>query len=450
MEYLKLAQRLIDRVADRDVEAEVIISRSRSTMIRVNAGEVLEMSAADAKGVGIRILRAGRMGYAYTTDFRPSSLELTVQEAVALANSADPDDFRALPQVKDRLAPEQDLELYDAQFPDLTTEDKVGFILGVERAALNHDPRVVATSQCSYHDSVSRLYLANSHGFSGCHEGTGVVAYLRAIAKDDDGQTAGLGLGCSVFFRDLDAEAIGREAGTKAVQLLGGAPVRTQAASVVLDPFAGVEFLTFVAQALTAESMQRGRSFLMGKLGEKIASQGVNLVDDGRLVRGLGSASFDGEGVPTSRTRLVVDGTLEHLLYDTYTARRDGTSSTGNAQRSSYRGLPYPAPTNLFLVPSSKPVEEVIAGVDKGLFVTNTMNTGGINPVNGDYSVGASGLWVQKGEIVGPVTGVTVAGNMADMLYGIRDVARDLRFIPIADSIGAPTFVVEGMTIGGR
>lgn len=450
VDYLKLAEELTGRVAGRGVEAEVVISRSRSTMVRVNAGEVLEMSAADARGVGIRILKAGRMGYAYTSDFRSSSLEAAAQEALALADSADPDEFRALPRVKGSLAPEQDLELYDAQLSDRTTEDKVAFILGVERAALKHDPRVVATSQCSYHDSVSRLYLANSRGFVGYHEGTGVVAYLRAIGRDDDGQAAGLGLGCSIFFRDLDAEAIGREAAAKAVQLLGGRPVRTQTASVVLDPFAGVEFLTFVAQALTAESIQRGRSFLMGKLGEKIASQGVNLVDDGRLVRGLGSAPFDGEGVPTSRTSLVVDGKLERLLYDTYTARRDGTTSTGNAQRSSYRGLPYPAPTNLFLLPSSKPVEEVITGVDKGLYVTNTMNTGGINPVNGDYSVGASGLWVENGEIKGPVTGVTVAGNMMDMLHEIRDVAQDLRFIPISDSIGAPTFVVEGMTIGGR
>jgi PmbA protein len=426
-----------------------MISLSRSTMIRVNAGEVLEMSAADAKGVGIRILKAGSMGYAYSTDFRPSSLEVTLQEAVALADSADPDEFQALPQVEGSLAPDQDLDLYDEQLAERSTEDKVAFILGVERAALNHDPRVVATSQCSYHDSVSRLYLANSHGFVGYHEGTGAVAYLRAMARDNGGQTAGLGLGCSVFYRDLDAEAIGREASTKAVQLLGGAPVRTQTASVVLDPFAGVEFLTFVAQALTAESVQRGRSFLMGKLGEQIASQGVNLVDDGRLVRGLGSASFDGEGVPTSRTLLVVDGTLERLLYDTYTARRDGTASTGNAQRSSYRGLPHPAPTNLFLLPSSKAVEQVIAGVGKGLYVTHTMNTGGINPVNGDYSVGASGLWVENGEIMGPVTGVTVAGNMVDMLHEIGDVAEDLRFIPISHSIGAPTFVVEGMTIGG-
>lgn len=449
MEYLRLAEELAERGSGGDIEAEVIIMHSRTTMIRVNAGEVLEMSAADSKGVGVRAIKGGRMGYAYTSDFEPPTLDLTLSSAAALADSSDPDEFRALPGMKRDLVENQDLEVFDPELSERSPEDKVAFILAAERAALDHDPRVVATSYCSYHDHTTRMFLANSHGFAGSHESTGVVAYLRAVARDDGGQAAGLGLGCSIFYRDVDAEIVGCEAAGKAVQLLGGRPVKTQRAPVIMDPFAGVEFLSFVANALTAESIQRGRSFLMGKLGEKIASAPVNLVDDGRLVRGFGSAPFDGEGVPTSRTSLVAGGALERLLYDTYTARKDGTASTGNAQRSSYRGLPYPAPTNLYLLPSSRRVDELISSVDTGLYVTSTMNTGGINPVNGDYSVGASGLWVEKGEFVGPVTGVTVAGNMLEMLHNVVDVADDLRFIPISDSIGAPTMLVQGMTIGG-
>jgi PmbA protein len=143
------------------------------------------------------------------------------------------------------------------------------------------------------------------------------------------------------------------------------------------------------------------------------------------------------------------NGRLEGLLYDTYTANVEGTASTGNGQRGSHRTLPNPAPTNLYLQPSSTPVAELIGGVKQGLYVTSTMNTGGINPINGDYSVGASGLWVENGEFVKPVTEVTVAGNMLDMLANIQGTADDLRFIPLATSVGAPTMVIEGMTIGG-
>jgi PmbA protein len=449
MEYLEMAEELVDRASSGDVETEAIIIEGQTTMIRVNGGEVQELSQASSKGLGVRIIKEGRMGYAYTSDFTASAVEDTWRAALALAESADADEFRALPELGQAGA-QKDLQIYDPQFPTFTADEKVALILDVERAALESDSRIVATSFCTYQDGLSRVYLANSRGFAGSYESTGAAAYLRAIARDEEGQTAGLGLGFSIFYSDLNAREIGQEASRKALQLLGGKPVETQRATVIMDPFVGVEFLSFVSEALTAESMQRGRSFLMDKLGQQVASIQVNLVDDGRLVSGFASAPFDGEGVPTSATRLIRRGILEQLLYDTYSALKDGTRSTGNAQRSSYRDLPSPAPTNFYLEPSSQPLKDVMAGVEKGLYMTNSMNTGGINAVNGDYSVGASGLWVDKGQVMGPVAGVTVAGNMLDMLQNVVAVGDDLQFIPIYGSIGAPTIVIEGMTIGGR
>jgi PmbA protein len=449
MGYLEMAKNLVARASRSGVEAEAIIVESLKTMIRVNAGQVQELSQAGSKGLGMRVIREGRMGYAYTSDFSATALEDTWRGALALAESADADEFRILPQ-PEKVGAQEDLQIYDPEFLTFTTEEKVMFALDVEQAALQPDPRIVATSFCTYQDGLSRVHLANSRGFAGSYESTGAAAYLRAVARDEEGQTAGLGLGFSIFYGDLDAQEIGQEAARKAVELLGGRPVETQRATVIMDPFVGVEFLSFVSAALTAESMQRSRSFLMNKMGQKVASNQVNLVDDGRLVGGYASAPFDGEGVSTSATRLIDAGILEQLLYDTYSAHKDGTRSTGNAQRSSYRGLPSPAPTNFYLEPSSQPLQEVISGVENGLYMANSMNTGGINPINGDYSVGASGLWIEGGQIVGPVAGVTVAGNMLDMLQNVVAVGADLRFIPMDGSIGAPTIVIEGMTIGGR
>ena len=449
MDYLDMAKNVAEGAARRGAEAEVIIIESQTTTVRVNSREVQQLTRAVSKGLGIRIIQKGQVGYAYTSDFSPSALEDTVSAALHLAEIADADEFRTLPQAEN-IGAQEDLQIHDPQFSAFSTEQKVAFTMEMERAALEYDPRIVTTSPCTYQDGLSRLYLANSRGFAGSYASTGVAGYLRAVARDNRGQTMAPGLGFSIFYDDLEAQDIGQEAARKAVELLGGEPVETQRATVIMDPFVGAEFLFFISAALTAESVQRGRSFLMGKLGQRVASAQVNLVDNGRLVRGFASAPFDAEGVRTSATLLVSQGRLEQLLYDTYSALKDGTRSTGNAQRDSYRALPSPAPTNFYLEPSSQPLLQLIGGVEKGLYMTDSMNTGGINPINGDYSVGASGFWIERGQIVRPVTGVTVASNMLDMLQDVAAVADDLRFIPIHGSIGAPTFVVEGMTVAGR
>jgi PmbA protein len=448
-DYLELAEELVAQASDGDVEAEAVVTYGQSTMIRVSAGEVREMSRASSRGLGLRIIKHGRMGYAYTSDFAPPALESTLGAALKLADSAHADEYRTLPPHEDCAVSAEELSIHDDRLSQRSVGEKVDLVLEVERVALGSDPRVAATLYCSYHDELSRVYLANSNGFSGWYEKTGVVAYLRAVARDQADQASGMGLGWSVLYEDLDPGEIGTEAARRALQSLGGTPVRTQEAEVILDPFAGTELLSFLAGALTGEATQRGRSFLMGKVGEKIAAESVDLVDDGRLVGGLASAPFDGEGVPSSRTRLIANGRLERLLYDIYTANVEGTASTGNGHRDSHRTLPHPGPTNLYLEPSSTSVGQLIGSVDKGLYVTSTMNTGGINPINGDYSVGATGLWVENGEIVRPVTEVTVAGNMLDMLANVQGIADDLRFIPLAASVGAPTMVIGGMTIGG-
>jgi PmbA protein len=449
IDYLKLAEDVVHQTSRGDAQTEAVIIHSAQTLIRVHGGEVLELSRADSRGLGLRVIHDGRMGFAYTSDFSDSALEDTRRAALALAESADRDELRALPAYEESDAPAGDLKIYDKELAGRSAGEKVKLALAVEEAALGHDRRVVSTIHCSYQDDLSRVFLVNSEGFSGCYERTGVVAYLRAVASEGDEQAAGTGLGWSVVYGDLDAEEIGVEAARRALQVLGGRPVKTQQASVIMDPFVGTELLSFLAEALTGEAMQRGRSFLMDRLQQQIASDSVNLVDDGRLVGGPVSAPFDGEGVPTSSTRLIERGRLEGLLYDSYTANVDGLVSTGNGQRGSYRSLPHPAPTNFYLEPTSTSVEELMRGVQRGLYMTSTMNTGGINPANGDYSVGASGLWVENGQIVGPVAEVTVAGNMLDMLANVEGIADDLRFIPISASVGAPTIVVGGLTIGG-
>jgi len=258
-----------------------------------------------------------------------------------------------------------------------------------------------------------------------------------------------LNLGVSNFFKELDAEEIGRGAGKRAVELLSGEIIETQTCTVVFDPMVAGEIFAYLSMALTAEAMQRGRSFLIDKMGQDVASDKVTLLDNGRLPGGIASAPFDGEGVPTSATRLIDEGVLQNVIYDSYTASRDGKQSTGNAARGGHRSLPTLAPTNFYLQPGHATREELIAGVENGLYVTTIMQTGGINPVSGDCSMGANGLWIENGKLTRPINGVTVATTLQNLLMNISEVANDLRILPFYGAIGAPTIRVDNVTVGG-
>jgi len=445
--YLELAQDIARRTTARGVEAEAIIMDEQETLIRVDRGQVEQLSQSGSKGLGVRVIDGGRVGHAYTSDFSPSSIEETWQAARELARVATPDEHRTLPDPQPM--PDEDLQIWDPDLPGVPTEDKIAFAKQVEAAALAYDPRLVMTNRCTYQDAVVHVYLANSRGFVGAYDRTVAVSYLTGIARDKSGQTMSWGLDASNYFHDLDAQAIGQEAGKRAVEILGGRPVETQTATVVFDPTVTGELLAYLSMALTAEAMQRGRSFLVGKMGWEVGADTVSLLDNGRLKRGLASAPFDGEGVPTSATRLIDEGVLQNVIYDTYTARKDGVASTGNAQRDSHRSLPRLAPSNFYLQPGSLSAEEIIAGVDRGLYVTRVMQTGGTDPITGDCSMGASGLWIENGQLVRPVSDVTVATTLPDLLRNIVAVGSDLRVVPFYGAIGAPTIRVEGVTIGG-
>ncbi len=196
--------------------------------------------------------------------------------------------------------------------------------------------------------------------------------------------------------------------------------------------------------------MQRGRSFLLGRMGQDVGSDNVSLLDNGRLQGGMGSAPFDGEGVPTGATRLIDEGVFQNVIYDTYTAQREGGKrSTGNAQRGSHRELPTLRPSNFYIQPGQESAEAIIAGVERGLYVTRIMQTGGVNPITGDCSMAASGVWIENGRLTHPVNGVTLATTLNDLLQNISVVGSDLRIVPFFGAIGSPTVRVDNMTIGG-
>jgi PmbA protein len=447
-DYLALAQAVVQRAAADGIEAEAYITHDTETQIKVSQGAVEQLSQSATRGIGVRIIDHGRTGYAYTSDFSEDGIEQTWHTARELAQIATPDEYRALPDP--RPIPDEDLEIWDPRLESVPPEAKIDALKRVERATLDYDARIILSEFCNYQDAISHVYLANSRGFAGQYGRTIVVAYNMAIARGEDGgMVNAFGFGASNFFDELNPETIGRESASKAISILGGQPVPTQTAPVILDHFVSAQILGALAEALSAESWQKKRSFLLDRLGQQVGNDMVTLMDNGRMKRGVASAPFDAEGVPTSATRLIDEGVLQNLVYDSYSARKAGVQSTGNAQRFGHRSLPMLGPSNFYMQPGHQTRDEIIAGVEKGFYVISVMQTGGIDSVTGDCSMSANGLWIENGRIVGPVGGVTIATTLDGFLNNITAVGSDLRMVPAFGAIGVPTLRVDNVIIGG-
>ncbi|MBN1562478.1 MAG: TldD/PmbA family protein [Anaerolineae bacterium] len=447
-DYLALVRDIVTQAAARGVEAEAIIMDSQETQIEYGTGAVEKLSQARSKGLGVRVIDGGRVGYAYTSDFTPANVAKTWQAAVELAAVASPDDYRRLPTPQP--IPDDDLEIYDPDFEAVSTEAKIDLLRRIEAAVLAQDKRIEMARQVVYGDEITHVYLANSNGFAGQYDRTSTFSYVFAFAREGEHAVEGIGIGASNFFAELDPDSIAQEAAESALMALGGETVPTQTCPVVFAPFVTAMLLGTMAQAMTAEAMQKGRSFLIGKLGQDIASDKVSLMDNGRMKRGLASAPFDGEGVPTSATRLISEGVFENVLYDSYSAAKDHQISTGNAQRPSHRNVPRLGLSNFYLQPGVKTPEEIIGEVENGIYVTQIMQTGGIDPLTGECSMGAYGRWIENGELTKPVSGVTLATTLPDLLKNISEVGNNLRTIPIMGMILAPTIRVDNVMLGGK
>ncbi len=446
-DYLKLAQSVVEKATSDGLEVEVIITDSKDTNILVSQGEVEQLSQSGSGGMGVRVIDGGKVGYSYTSDLSDESVEKTWRTAIELCQVATADEYRKLPELQ--TIPDEDLGIWDENLETISVEEKIDLALKLEQAALEYDEKIVLTNRTTYLDSTNYTYLANSKGFADYYGRTTIACFLVAIARDENGMVNAIDLGASNYFADLDPVAVGEKAAKKALSLLGGEPVPTQKGTVVLDHVVGAQILAVLSQALSASSWQRNRSFLMGKMNQEVGSSMVTLMDNGRLKGGMASAPFDAEGVPTKATRLIDEGVLQNLMYDSYTAAKEGTISTGNATRQGHQGLPSLGASNFYMQAGNKSPEEIIKGVDKGLYVLSVMQTGGVDAVTGECSMSANGLWIENGAIQQSVGGVTIATTLDELLQNISDVGNDLRQMPFFSTIGVPTLRVDNVTIGG-
>jgi PmbA protein len=428
-------------------EAEAFVSREGGREVRVHGGEVESLTAATQSGVGVRAWIGHRVGYAYGTDLSEEGLAEIAERAAKAAAVADEDPHAAPPQPAEVEALPG---LSDASVAAWTTADVAELALTVERTALEIDPRIAGVETAVYADSSDLVSIASSTGVAGEYESSSCFAYLQALAQGDEGRETGLGFGLARGPEDLDPEAIGEEGAERALSMIGAAKPSSRSCPVVFDPTVAASFAGLIGGVLGANAVQRGRSPFAGRLDEELASDAFALYDDGRDREGPASAPFDGEGLPRRRTGLIEDGRLLSYLYDTYTANREGTSSTGSAARAGYRSQPTVSPSNLIVAPGSLSQRELLAAAGDGIYVTDVAGLhSGVNPVTGVFSVGASGRVIRAGDLAEPVREFTIAGDLVSMLGAVSEAGSEPRWVPFGGSVKTPPLLVAEMSISG-
>lgn len=426
-------------------EADVVIVDGENLSVQVRLAAVDRLSKAREKRLGLRVFVGKRSASTSTSDFSSASLHQLVEETCTLARAVVEDQVSGLPAAEEMAKEQPDLDLHDTT--RLDTDRQIELARRAESAAMAADERITNSEGADFDSSSGRIVLANSHGFVGEYRSSSFSLSVSPIAVDPatGAMQRDAWYGVQRKFRKLESpEAIGTEAAKRAVRRLGAKKVGTKRVPVVFDQEMAASLMGNLCGAVSGYSLYKGASFLIGQLGKPLAPDYVTIYDDGRMVGGLGSRPFDGEGLATRKNTVVEKGKLASYLLDAYSGRKLGLPSTGNASRSVGES-PSVGPTNFYLAPGSRSADDIIRTVKDGLYVTELIGFG-INMVTGDYSRGASGFWIENGELAYPVEEITIAGNLKQMFRDIEMVGNDLTF---RGRIASPTVKIAEMTVAG-
>jgi PmbA protein len=440
-----LADRAVSILSEMKLQGDVYLEENLISTVGVSSGKVESLEMKEELGVGLRVFEKGRVGFAFTADLSPEGIRRVASAARSLATFTDPDNANRLPPPEQASAPDPDGG--DASVARTEAYRKVALARAMEEAARGVDPRVTKVGEARYSDIVGRVEVRSTTGVSRGASFARIYGVIDLVAEEGKEAQSGCAHDFSLKLSGLDPFKIGREAARRALAKLGGSRAATRRADVVFDPEVTANLLETLSAALSADNVLKGKSFLAGRAGEEVASPAVSLVDDGRFPGGYRTFPFDGEGVPTRRTALIEGGRLRGYLHSAYTAARMGAEPTGNGSRSSFMGPPRIEPTTLYLIPSAAGREEILASVKEGILITELMGLHTVDPITGEFSLGAAGHHLAGGEVGASVTGIGLAGTLEDLLKQVATVGSDLRLF--AGSTAGSTTLVRDLSVSG-
>ncbi len=425
-------QALADKVvaqAQAGEQIEAYVSRGGETTVRVYEGDVEHFVSAQSEGIGVRVIRDGRTGFAYAGTLDPGAVDEVLSEARdnvtfgtvdEWAGLAEPDGVARTPQA-----------LWDDTLASFPTDQKIELAKELERLTLAADHRV-RIDDANYADAWAEVAVATTTGIRESGRENGCYVSVSSLADDGDETQTGFGFSVGRRPGDLDPAKAATEAAERATRLLGATKPASRRLTIVLDPFVTAQFLGVISSTLNGESVVKGRSLFRDRLGEQVAAETVTLVDDPTNPLAYTATDVDGEGLAARRNVLIEGGTLARFVHNSYSARRAATVSTGNAIRGGFAGTPGVGCLALALQPGTRAQDELIASVGDGLLVQSVSGLhSGVNPVSGDFSTGASGMLISGGAVGAPVRELTIASTLQRMLLDIVEVGGDVDWLPM-------------------
>ncbi|MFM7251588.1 MAG: TldD/PmbA family protein [Ilumatobacteraceae bacterium] len=443
-ELLTIADRIVAQARPGE-QVEAYLSRGTSTEIRVYEGEVEHFVSAQSEGIGIRVIRDGRTGFAYAGTLDESAIAEVLADARDSVQFGTPDEWACMASPDGVDVVEQ--ELWNADLAAFPTDRKIDIAKELERLALGADRRI-RVDDANYMDSDGESAVANSAGVRRSGRGNSCAVTVSTLA-DDGGETqTGFGYSVGKSPHDFDLERAAREGADRATRLLGTTKPSSRRTTVILDPIVASSFLSIIGGTMNGEAVAKGRSIFKDRMGDQIASSIITLVDDPTNPMAYTATDLDGEGLAARRNVLIDDGVLKMFTHNSYSAKRLDARSSGNAVRGGYAGTPGVGCLALQLQPGTRDQAALVAEVGEGVLIQSVQGLhSGVNAISGDFSVGASGMLIDGGAIAAPVREFTIASTLQRMLLDIAEVGNDFEWLP--SRACCPSLVIRDVTLSG-
>lgn len=427
-------------------DMEVYYQKNKSFNVKVFEGEIQTYSLSEQEGLSFRGLFNKKMGYAYTEKVDETSVDMLVESAKMNAEVIENDDEEFIFGGSEEY---KEVNNYNDELEQVSTEDKIAIVFELEKETAGLDKRVETVDPCMYSESSSESIVINTKGLELKDKSNLAFLYAGVKVREEDDIKTALGYKITNDFSEFDAKQVAKEAVEDGIKMLGAKPITSGDYRVVLENVVSADLLDAFTSIFSAEAVQKDLSRLKGKLGEKISSELITIVDDPFRENGIGSTSFDSEGVASKYKKLIDKGVLETFLHSLKTAKKDGVEPTGNGFKG-YKSSVSIGPTNLYIEPGETDFEHLIADIDRGLCVTEVQGLhSGLNSISGDFSLSAEGFLIEDGKLTVPVNQITIAGNYFDMLNDVEQLGSDLRFT-LPGAIGSPSIKIKKLSVAGE
>ena len=441
---------------------EIYCNRSSHFDVESKGAKIEALETSWYLGIAFRILDHERIGFSYATFSNPSpaagenfliQMDRMVEDAISSARTTSKDPCFDFAPALNALPPK--FPIFDETLEKISEKTKIEQAKYLEESAKSVDSeRIKKVRKASYQDVISRTTLVNSNGLQFSYDHTLASVSVTAVAEESGESEVGWDFDVSHFFNDLNVEKVGRSAGRKALERLGGKRIPSGVYPVILRNEVASEFLSLLAHSFLSDQVQKGKSPLRGKQGKRFFSPLLTIADDGTYPKGISSSPIDGEGMPSQRTSLVIQGEVTGYLYDRYWANRENlsssksqSSSTGNSRRHGIKSPPGVGISNFFVERGEQPFPRLMENLFTGMVVEEVMGLHTVDPISGDFSLGCEGDWIEKGEKVHPVKSIAIAGNLFELFQRVIGVGEDLRFF---GGIGSPSLLIKELVTSGN